>query len=80
MTIIAGGQYGAEDNSNVQYDDYGIPIYYYEWEGKTVTKAEYDTELRKVFNYDKAVSIFEYDDGYKYIYPYEQILSMIADR
>ena len=45
MNLIASGYYGAEDNSNVQYDEEGDPIYLYEWEGVRMSREEYQTQL-----------------------------------
>lgn len=58
MTLIAEGYYGAEDNSNVQFDDEGEPIYQYEWNGKDMSKAEYEKSLNEVYDTSKA------EDGY----------------
>ena len=74
MTVIAEGRYGAEDNTNVQYDINGNPIYVFEWKGRTVTEAEYGAELRKVYDYDKATekSSYDYDT-----YTYDDIVNII---
>ena len=50
------GSYGAENNANVQYDAAGEPIYQYFWEGKEVSKNEYDSALKSVYDYSKADS------------------------
>ncbi len=47
---IAAGYYGAEDNSNVQLDKNGEPIYQYKWEGKLMSKEEYDKALNAVYD------------------------------
>lgn len=74
MTVIAEGNYGAEDNSNVQYDIDGKPIYVYEWNGREVTNAEYDAELRKVYDYDKAVFYCDF-----YVYTYNEIVNDLTN-
>jgi hypothetical protein len=50
------GEYGAEDNANVQYDANDEPIYQYCWEGKEVSKKQYERALKSVFDDTKAVS------------------------
>lgn len=60
MTVIAEGYYGAADNSNVQFDDNGNPIYEYEWNGIKVTQKDYQIGLNKV--YDTSIQ----KDGYDY--------------
>ena len=56
MELIAQGYYGAEDNSNVQFDEAGEPIYQYEWEGKKMSKEEYARELEAVYDTERAKS------------------------
>ena len=53
--------YGAEDNSNIQFDDQGNPIYIYEWEGTPVSEQEYQKELSRVYDFSKAQG-YEYED------------------
>ncbi len=36
FVLLAKGEFGAEDNSNVQYDVQGFPIYEYCWNGESV--------------------------------------------
>ena len=50
------GNYGAENNANVQYDAKGDPIYRYYWDGKEVSKKEYEQALSSVFDDSKAVT------------------------
>ena len=50
------GNYGAENNANVQYDAEGDPIYQYFWEDKEVSKNEYELALKTVYDYSKGVS------------------------
>lgn len=57
---LHNGEYGAEDNSNVQYDTNGKPIYKYFWNGTQVSsKEEYDRLLNAVFDEQKAVSPYD---------------------
>jgi hypothetical protein len=49
------GNYGAEDNANVQLDADGSPIYQYYWDGKEVSENEYERALSSVFDDSKAV-------------------------
>ncbi len=61
MKLIAEGYYGAEDNSRVQFDESGEPIYKYEWNGKEMSKADYEAELNKVYDTSKAKRGYEWD-------------------
>ncbi len=54
------GYYGAEDNSNVQIDADGEPVYTYSWNDIPVTKEEYEKQ-RNSF-YDEQQSISPFDD------------------
>ena len=63
MVSVASGYYGAEDNSNVQFDANGEPIYQYEWNGVKMSKEEYEKEFHKVYDESKAVS-YAYENLY----------------
>lgn len=56
MTLIAQGYYGAEDNSHVQFDETGEPIYQYDWNGTEMSREEYAQELNAVFDMERAKS------------------------
>ncbi|MCX4372209.1 MAG: hypothetical protein OSJ58_10345 [Dysosmobacter sp.] len=72
FTEIAHGNYGAEDNSNVQFDENRIPIYVYSWNEVSVTKQEYEEALAREFDVSAAQDVF---DGPIYDYQqFEQIL------
>lgn len=73
LKLVAEGYYGAEDNSNVQYDALGEPIYYYEWNGARMTKEEYAKALNSVYDTSRA------KDGYEYgkIYSAEQMIELL---
>ena len=64
MTLIAYGYYGAEDNSNVQFDEAGEPIYVYEWNGVKMEKEEYEKELNAVYDTKKAVDGYAWEELY----------------
>ncbi len=74
LVLIAEGYYGAEDNSRVQFDDEGNPIYQYEWEGAKVNEEEYQESLRKVYDFSKAVS---YD--FNNLYSLDEIKKVVAE-
>jgi hypothetical protein len=65
------GNYGAEDNANVQYDTAGDPVYQYYWNEKEVSEKEYERALSSVFDDSKAVSPDENS------YPASDIVSII---
>ncbi len=50
FSVVAEGDYGAEDNSNVQFDENEAPIYDYYWNGKKVTEEEYKLQLSSILN------------------------------
>lgn len=57
---VADGEYGAEDNSNIQLDENGEKIYRYKWNDADVDKATYESNLSKIFNKNDAKVIYEY--------------------
>ncbi len=60
FVLLAEGEFGAPDNSNIQFDSEGMPIYNYYWNGKQVaSESEYQKLLDDV--YDKKKSINPYD-------------------
>lgn len=64
LVLTDQGYFGAEDNSNVQFDESGDPIYRYEWNGKQVTKEEYAKELNAVYDQSKAVPGYNWNELY----------------
>lgn len=64
LTMVAQGYYGAEDNSNVQFDEAGEPIYQYEWNGVKMSKEEYAKELNSVYDMSKARDGYGWEDWY----------------
>lgn len=65
--LLYSGDYGAEDNTNVQLDESGMPIYNYYWEGTQVSsQEEYMTLLNQVYNTEQAITPYDgaqYEDG-----------------
>ena len=55
FVLLYDGEYGAEDNSKVQIDKNGMPIYKYYWNGKEATKNKYTSMLNDKFDKSKAV-------------------------
>ena len=64
LVLTDQGYYGAEDNTNVQFDENGEPIYRYEWNGKQVTKEEYAEELSAVYDLSKAKPCYDWNQLY----------------
>ena len=64
LVLTDQGYYGAEDNTNVQFDENGEPIYRYEWNGKQVTKGEYAEELNAVYDLSKAKPCYDWNQLY----------------
>ena len=66
FVLLYRGEYGAEDNSKVEYGDDGMPVYQYFWENEEVSSEEYDRKLNEVYDTEKEVNIFldaQYDSG-----------------
>ena len=64
MELVASGAYGAEDNSDVQFDAEGNPIYQYEWNGVSMTKEEYEKALNEVYDPSRAKDGYVWGDWY----------------
>mgnify|MGYP003276525803 FL=1 len=58
MTVCSG-EYGAEDNTDIQLDENGVPIYQYFWEGESVTQEEYENNLASVYDKSRARSAYD---------------------
>lgn len=58
FTLLHDGDYGAEDNSHIELDKYGNPIYRYYWNNVEVTKTKYNSLLNSVFDSSKAISVY----------------------
>lgn len=71
------GAYGAEDNSNVQFDSNNQPIYVYNWNGQSTTKEEYDKSLASVYDTSKENKDFLFEGGKGYT-P-EQMVSKLQE-
>ena len=67
FVLLYSGEYGAEDNSKVEYGDDGMPVYQYFWENEEVSsEEEYEKKLTEVYDTEKEVNIFldaQYDSG-----------------
>lgn len=64
LVLTDQGYYGAEDNTNVQFDENGERIYRYEWNGKQVTKDEYAKALNAVYDQSKATVGYNWGELY----------------
>lgn len=56
ITEVHRGEYGAKDNSQVQIDHNGEPIYRYIWDGIEVTKDEYNIRKNDAYNGQEGIS------------------------
>ncbi|MCL1914116.1 MAG: hypothetical protein FWG10_09645 [Eubacteriaceae bacterium] len=56
---IAKGEYGAKDNTDVEYDSSGEPVYQYYWNGVEVEKVNYLELLNQVFPMQPSFSLVE---------------------
>lgn len=59
FVLLYSGEYGAEDNSKVEYGDDGMPVYRYFWENEEVSSEEYERKLNEVYDTEKEVKIFQ---------------------
>lgn len=55
ITELHRGEYGAEDNSQVQIDANGEPVYEYFWDGAEVTKDEYNAQISNTYNKQESI-------------------------
>ena len=72
---IASGYYGAEDNSNVQFDDECNPIYQYKWEGVMMTRGEYNQAFRAVYDTSSEKPGYEWGKWFSL----EEVIQAIGD-
>lgn len=86
FVLLHEGNYGAADNSHVQFDSDGNPIYDYYWDGTEVSsETEYMNLLNEVYNAQQAITPFdgaEYDsETWRYVgnglCDYEEIIEAI---
>lgn len=75
LTLIGAGYYGAEDNSHVQFDEAGEPIYQYEWDGVKMSREAYGKALNSVYDTSKS------RDGYAWgaLYSVEEIKDILKN-
>lgn len=71
---IARGDFGAQDNANVQLNANGEPIYQYSWNGISTTKQAYQDCLNRTFDFSAARNIFD-----EVPYDYYEILQQLTD-
>ena len=60
LVKTAGGTYGAPDNSNLHTDADGNLIYEYNWNGKKMTKDEYDKEFAAATDNQTLELVYDY--------------------
>lgn len=72
---VAQGYYGAADNTDVQYDANGEPVYEYEWNGTSMTKEEYNQALNEV--YDTSKAYYGYD--WKAMYTADEMIRVLSE-
>lgn len=86
FVLLHEGNYGVADNSHVQFDSDGNPIYNYYWDGTEVSsETEYMNLLNEVYNAQQAITPFdgaEYDsETWRYVgnglCNYEEIIEAI---
>ena len=53
------GDFGAENNADIQFDEDGIPIYVYNWDGEDVTEQEYQDRLTRAFDMSSSRNVFD---------------------
>lgn len=70
--LVASGDFGAIDNSNVNYDEYGYPVYTYYWNDIEVSESEYQNSLNRIFDTSKEIEPETY-------YFYSDIVEVISN-
>lgn len=75
MTQIHKGDWGAKDNSKLEFDANGNVIYQYAWDGVQMTEAEYKKALNAVFDTTKAEEGILPDNTYTVT----QIIDILTD-
>lgn len=71
---VASGYYGAADNSRIQFDENGEPVYRYQWNQIEMTKDEYEKELSRVYDKSRAVT-YDYDS----LYSQDEMIKIIRE-
>lgn len=71
FVLISKGEYGAENNANVEVDAQGRPIYQYFWNDNQVTEESYWQEIQNAFPSERAV------EAYENMFSAEEILQQI---
>lgn len=61
-SLLAQGEYGAEDNTNVQFDENNQPIYQYNWDGAEVDRDTYNKSVDFYVTRGNAVAL-TYNDA-----------------
>ncbi len=56
FTQVGSGEYGAEDNANVEYDEAGYPIYRYYWNGTETSEADYQAQMNQIYDQSREIS------------------------
>lgn len=75
MVRIAEGYYGAEDNSNLQFDSEGNAVYDYEWNGESVSKEDYEKKLNAVYDFARAKNGYTREN----LYSAQEMINYIED-
>lgn len=73
FVMLYDGVYGAVDNSRVEYNENGKPIYHYYWNNVQVSEEEYNDLLNKAFDRKKAICPFDANKAYSYKEIFEAI-------
>lgn len=73
FVMLYDGVYGAVDNSRVEYNENGKPIYHYYWNNMQVSEEEYNDLLNKAFDRKKAICPFDANKVYSYKEIFEAI-------
>lgn len=61
LSQTASGYYGAEETGGLKFDEKGEPIYQYEWNGRQMSREDYERELNAVYDTSKAKAGYEWD-------------------
>lgn len=73
LTLTAKGNYGAEDNSNIQIDAEGNIVYQYMWNDVKMSRDEYKKMLDSVYDTSKSRSGYDREE----LYSLDEMISLI---
>lgn len=82
VTQVGSGYYGIwqyyEEDREVDREENGMPIYLYEWNGEKVTEEAYSEALYALYDLERAVPGYSYEDG-RYGYSADEMTEILEN-